>query len=387
MQIYRSNFRVYTEKLQKDLPGGYPMYKAFIVDDDRAIRYELKRCGAFAKNGFCIAGEAADGREAIDKIVSADYDIAFVDMRMPRMNGIQFIQELRSTGSKLCIVIISGSDEFSYTRQAIKLGAFDYLLKPVNEKDLDELLANAGKMLEQKNQNEYLEARTSSQLADSLKQPYSQEDEDKLYKLVTKEPDSSAAFVQKILDRLLEFYDHDLFKLSVILDSIYRNLIHRIFEEMPWLKNLQIQGTEVHLQQLDSIPLLKDAFLQQIEGLAALVKKLHMNDTSSIVKLLCEYVISNIDGKITLETAARELNYSSKHLGKAFKDATGESIVDYITGVKMERARMLVMSGKYKNYEISEILGYKNPDYFCRLFKERHGMTPLECRMSSGEAF
>ena len=119
------------------------MYKVLIVDDDRAIRYELKKSFLFNLHGFVIAGEAGDGKEALEKISSSEYDIVFVDIRMPKIDGIKFIQELRDSGNDLCVVIISGSCDYSFTRQAIRLGAFDYLLKPIAAEELDELLSSA----------------------------------------------------------------------------------------------------------------------------------------------------------------------------------------------------------------------------------------------------
>lgn len=359
------------------------MYNTLIVDDDRAIRYILKKSDLFQKNGFLITGEAKDGKEALEKVRESHYDFILVDIKMPKMNGLEFIKELRSSGYEICVVIISGYDDFSYTRQAIKLGAFDYLLKPIANKELEELLVNANTYLNSKSIHKTIEKNTSIQLAESLMLPYSLQDEHKLYKLITSNPANSIDFAQDILKRLCDFYEDDLFKISIILETSLMNLKQTLVSEMPCLKNLQLLDQAVFLQQLDNLYILKDTYLEQIQILSSLITKLHLYDPNSIIKLLCEYVIRNIEGKISLETAAEALKYSSKYLGKLFKESTGESIVDYITKIKMERAKLLVLSSKYKNYEITEILGYKNPDYFTKLFKEYHGYTPSECKKVS----
>ena len=59
---------------------------------------------------------------------------------------------------------------------------------------------------------------------------------------------------------------------------------------------------------------------------------------------------------------------------------TGIKFSDYVTKVKMEHAKKLLNAGCYKNYEISEKLCYSNPDYFCRVFKDYTGKTPLDYR-------
>ena len=87
-------------------------------------------------------------------------------------------------------------------------------------------------------------------------------------------------------------------------------------------------------------------------------------------------MLNNLDKEISLECVAKEIGYNSKYISKIFKEKTGESCVAYITRLKMQHAGNLILSGRYKNYEISEMLGYKNPDYFCGLFKKYYGMTP-----------
>ncbi|MDF2986428.1 MAG: two component transcriptional regulator, AraC family [Eubacterium sp.] len=359
------------------------MFNALIIDDDRAIRYELKKSPVFNKNGFLIAGEAGDGKEALEKVLLSDFDIALVDVRMPRTSGIQFIQELRNCGNDLCVVIISGSGDYAFTRQAIRLGAFDYLLKPINENELDELLYNARLFLEQKGQSRLLVENTNRQLFESLKLPYSVQDEQELFRLLKRNSSTAVNFAENIALRLNDFYEGDTFKISIILDNSLENLCRMLLSEMPWLKNLQLSCSKLALKQSENINLVIDSFLNNIKELSDFINNLHINGTNPVVKLLCEYFIINVEGKTTLEEAAKALNYSSKYLGKIFKEVTGESIVDYITKVKMERAKTLVLSGKYKTYEISDIIGYKNTDYFTRLFKEYHGLTPLEFKKLS----
>lgn len=371
MDTYNLNYRMLYKVVSK-------MYKTLIVDDDRAIRYELKKSNAFSENGFSIAAEASDGKEALDKVINEKFDIAIVDIKMPRVNGIQFIQELRSMGNKICIVIISGSSDFSYARQAIKLGAFDYLLKPIDEKDLNELLKSAGEFLSAESYNKHIEEKNALFLAESLKLPYSTKDEQKLYEVLITDPDSSSELAKDIFNKLSDFYEEDVFKIAVILDSCLKNLLDRMNAEMPWIGAFQLLESNTYLQQIDNILLLSDSFCEEIGRIAAFIKKLHINSSNSLLRRLCEYIFVNIDKKITLDTASEELNYSSKYLGKIFKELTNESIVDYITKVKMERAKVLIRSGKYKNYEISEILGYKNPDYFTKLFKDYNGITPAD---------
>lgn len=153
-----------------------------------------------------------------------------------------------------------------------------------------------------------------------------------------------------------------------------------MLEAKPWLLNLKIAKTEniSKLQDIEDIAVMREAFMISIISLANFIKRLHLDHPDSVIKRLCEYVIENIDDKITIETAAKKFGFSSSYLGKLFKQQTGEGFVYFITTVKMEKAKILIRSGKYKNYEISDILGYKSPDYFCSLFKTYTNMTPAD---------
>jgi len=359
------------------------MYRALIVDDDRAIRYELKKSPVFGKNKFLITGEASDGKEALEKVGAGEYDIALVDVRMPRIDGIQFIRELRHSGNDLCVVIISGSGDYAFTRQAIRLGAFDYLLKPINPGELNELLYNARLFLEKKVEHRTLAENTSRQLAESLKLPYSVQDESDLFCLIKENSGKAVIFSEALAVRLASFYEGDTFKLSIILENSYKNLCRMLLSEMPWLGTLQFKGPELSISPSADTGSIVAAFTCSIKELSDFIGNMHISGTYPLIKLLCEYFIKNVEGRTTLEEAAKVLNYNSKYLGKVFKEVTGESIVNYITKIKMERARCLILSGKYKTYEVSEILGYKNTDYFTRLFKEHYGHTPLETKRAS----
>lgn len=71
------------------------MYDILVVDDDRVARYLLKRNNLFKEHGFVITDEAADGYEALRKVASSHFDMVFADIKMPKIDGIEFLRELR----------------------------------------------------------------------------------------------------------------------------------------------------------------------------------------------------------------------------------------------------------------------------------------------------
>ncbi len=117
------------------------MYRVIIVDDEKLIRSSIEKRINWEKLGLSIAGMAGNGYEALELITAQKPDIVLVDIRMPLMDGLSLIKETYRRGyENIHFVIISGYNDFSYARQAIKLGVSDYIQKPVEEKELESTL-------------------------------------------------------------------------------------------------------------------------------------------------------------------------------------------------------------------------------------------------------
>ena len=115
------------------------MYRVIIADDEPVIRRGLRETIEWDALGLEIAGEAADGTEALELIREIRPEILITDIRMPEMDGIQLIREVRELEMNVKITILSGYSDYDYLKAAIRLGVDNYLLKPI---DNDELIAN-----------------------------------------------------------------------------------------------------------------------------------------------------------------------------------------------------------------------------------------------------
>jgi len=97
-----------------------------------------------------------------------------------------------------------------------------------------------------------------------------------------------------------------------------------------------------------------------------------------LVEQVVRYVHENISRNIRLGEISEELLISRNYLGKIFKEVSGESFKDYITGVRMEQAKKMLCSGNYLIYEVANKVGYTNPTYFTTVFKNYMGYTPSD---------
>ena len=116
------------------------MYKVMLVEDDETIRYVYSKMKSWGRYGFCLEAEAANGVRALEKLKEKPVDVIFTDIRMPLMDGISLMKESASLYPDIMFVFISSYNEFEYAREGLRLGAVDYIVKPMKETDLEEVL-------------------------------------------------------------------------------------------------------------------------------------------------------------------------------------------------------------------------------------------------------
>ena len=92
--------------------------------------------------------------EALEKIEQFQPDFILMDICMPKLSGIQFLEELRKLDKNCPVIVISGFNEFSYAKQAIKLGVSEYLLKPIAEEELQAAVVKVTEEIKQKRKSE-----------------------------------------------------------------------------------------------------------------------------------------------------------------------------------------------------------------------------------------
>lgn len=125
------------------------MYKLLIVDDEHIVREGLKIIIEWNDYGFQVCGEAVDGKDGVNKILELEPDLVLMDIKMPGLQGIDAIEEVRKKGYNGKIILLTGYSEFEYAQSAIKLGVSYYLLKPIDEDELIEAVAKIYKELQE----------------------------------------------------------------------------------------------------------------------------------------------------------------------------------------------------------------------------------------------
>lgn len=123
--------------------------RMIVVDDDPLVRTVMRSMVNWDELGITIEGEASNGEEGLMLSKSINPDIIVTDIKMPLMDGLKLIEEVKRKNHKVLIIVLSCYDDFSLVRQAFQLGAFDYVLKPeMDENKLTELFRRVIKHME-----------------------------------------------------------------------------------------------------------------------------------------------------------------------------------------------------------------------------------------------
>lgn len=108
------------------------MMKVLLVDDERVVKRSMRALIETEVTDFRIVAEAKNGQEALQAVELYRPDIVITDIRMPGMDGLALIRELKTRGLQAEFVIVSGYGDFAYAQTALRYGVTDYLLKPID---------------------------------------------------------------------------------------------------------------------------------------------------------------------------------------------------------------------------------------------------------------
>lgn len=347
------------------------MYSVMIVDDLEIMRLQLKRLKVWGENtGFQIVEEARNGHEALMKLRTNKVDLIITDIRMPIMDGIELVDKVMAEKLANCVGILSEYTDFEFVKKGLKLGAFDYIVKPVNEDEFEELLRKAKIFISEKQQEE-----------NKTKEYNPSNDIEQMVKLMLCGK-SIEMITYLILDKITA-YEGDSFKTQLTIQSLLKDILISINKEMPWLKKFaKINSSEgIKIDSLLSIDDLKESFIFRIRNLSDEIKNIYFGtEFGKVINQISIFVLENIDSEINLSILSSNLFLNKNYISDLFKEKTGSSLLRYITKTKMERAKKLLVENELKNYEIAEKIGYKDTEYFSKLFKKHTNFTPTNFR-------
>lgn len=135
------------------------MYKVILIDDENKITQGLKMIIDWTRLNCTVAGVAYNGQMGLQLVEDTQPDIVITDIKMPYMDGLEMIEVLNQKASPIHFIVLSGYSDFQYAQKGIQLGISNFILKPVNEQELENsILTTITRIEARRNEQEKLAA-------------------------------------------------------------------------------------------------------------------------------------------------------------------------------------------------------------------------------------
>lgn len=340
------------------------MYRVLLVDDEPWSIQVVKALGQWEELQLTIAGEVTDGDAALDFLSKEHVDVVITDMRMPGLDGAHLLETISSRFPHVKIIVVSGYDDFSYLRGAIRSKAVEYLLKPINPVELNRCLRLC---IERLQEDSLLASHTLKVFTDAAARERYQGYRFRLSQALL---ELNAPLILRTLDQLGTFLTETLG------EAPSRSILATLAKDLLFLSEDITKSKEpVTLPDLEST-----------SDLIVHISSVYSEhpDTPRSEQLNLDDVVDYLDlhfaKDLSLETVARQFLVSKEHLSRSFKSHTGQNFSHYLLAKRMEKAKELMLSTDFSIKEIAESVGYFDMSYFHRVFKKYHGTTPKAMR-------
>lgn len=349
------------------------MYKALIVDDEKVFRETLINRFNWEACNLAVSGEATNGVEALSMIKQMKPEIIICDVKMPFLNGLEVLKYLNYS-ENIKFIIVSGYNDFEFTRQAIKYGAFDYILKPIDEEELIGVLLRAVESLNRAH------ARQIEDISFKVKINKMLEKHESL--LIHYAESRNISSIEKQIDDFFMLLDNsyplEAFQSSYCEFILLANKICDIFK----LDGKNILTKFEHYDFSFFTPSLKPEFIESVkeifrEVIDSLVCSKD-NEGKKIVREVLDFIEDNYAKKISLEFISRRYHINPAYFSSLFKSVTQVNFSVYLTKKRLSKAMELLADSSFKIYQVAELVGYDDEKYFSQIFKKYTGKSPSE---------
>lgn len=356
------------------------MIRLLIVDDEQATIRIIKKTVDFEKMDIELIGEAQNGEEAMAIINSANPpEIVLTDMNMPIMDGISLMRYLQENRKDVQIIVVSGYFDFPYTRAAIRANVQDYILKPIDPKELEKALSDCCAKVRRLRQIAIQNEGGQNYLEEQVYR-FILKDTNELIKMMDY---GNHAECDRCLDAFLgKMQQEELPEQSV--QAVYRLMVSAIQRylaenDMEIIKEKEFEDLQIHsyVGVIYQIRKIVHIVMYRMEAKKS-DKKRFLNE---ILAWLNEHYTENI----RLDVIADKFHYNKEYLTTIFKKEYGMNIGEYVVKLKIEDAKRQLRFTTRNIDEIMVTLGYSDVSYFYRQFKKVEGISPGQYRKKVSE--
>lgn len=197
-------------------------------------------------------------------------------------------------------------------------------------------------------------------------------------KIIRCDENGALVLVDEILDWMIQSF-HSIKDIRRKIYELIVILTRTVSREVNLKENTSANYLE-ELQAVHTIGEIRTYVKHQLEKIIREVNAVKLDRTGSLIEKVCEYIKQNYMKEITLDEMAAMTGFSSYYFSKIFKQYQNINFIDYLTSVRIEKAKEFLKDPTANIKEISNMVGYSDPNYFTRVFKRTEGITPTEYR-------
>ncbi len=334
-------------------------YRLMLVDDEPWALTGMREIIDWEAEDFTVVACCECGSEALRKAVQLRPDAVITDIRMPDMSGIQLIRKLREILPELECAVVSAYSDFEVAREAIRLSAIHYILKPLSVGDVREAALLLRKKLNASNRPK---SKALSSIVIDAKNPAFPTPGggvNSCYLLLSESPlflaeQSGSHYCQ-----------------PVQIDALYGILTDSFPENPPPDTGISMEAPDFS----DAPQMIRTAAASLNGGF--IFAEVPVNSKSQLNAADIQlYLAEHMEEEITLKTLASHFFLTETYLCDLFKKQTDETILAFLRRIRIHQAKRLLEKSSLTLREIAFKCGYSDYSYFGRHFKSVVGVTP-----------
>lgn len=344
------------------------VYRIILVDDEIWALRGLSNVINWEQAGFTVIASFTDPTEAIKQIRILKPDAIFTDVRMPQLSGLELMRLALDEGLAYEFVIVSAYSDFIAAKTALRYGAFDYVLKPFDPEDIENLALRLYKRLSVKMKPlsndiigiDLLINNGGSSWLNQLKIR-------SFCYVIISDSVNYKWFIDKNVEWQSALFEKG-YRIYLLTSEQRIETLFIAWNKAAEMKNINI-GISIYRTSFDNIASMI------FEAEQCLRHKIYFSINQAVSSIQI-YISKNFMNNICLHDLAKELFLTETYICELFKKNTRLTISSYIMYIRLNEAAYLLKKSDLSLQEISEKVGYSDYNYFGRIFKQHFYISP-----------
>ncbi|MDU7337756.1 MAG: response regulator [Clostridium sp.] len=420
------------------------MHRLLIVDDDQIIRAGMKQSIHWEENGIEVVGTASNGRECLEMIPSCLPDIILTDIKMPFMDGVELMEAVYRLYPHIKVVLLTAYGDFKYAQLALNYKVCQYVMKYEHNSEVLKAVLKAAKESDDQKDNVEMINRSRTLLKNKffydLVVNYQDESDfiERAKRLhiqfispvfcvvcihVGKRSEREAEILlwqkKQLCNKIGELLQSSLNQPNIgvyyFVGDIYLNLVVNFSKQLSEMEQevifTRLEELFQQVREKQGVSLaagagsicngcsnllksyteatqaleMKNMLESHLQEGQTLVRFEELKNSSvshaAVLRQVLSFIESNFHQEdLSLNRIAEEVHLTPSYISTLFKKYQGINLSDYLMELRVKKAMCLLTETEFKTYEISEKVGYNNPQYFSVVFKRIAGCAPGEYR-------